>query len=170
MSLLVLFVGLIIAITTLRNTQGQLASALMTDVPHYISWAAAIVATGAIGFIPGMKGTSRALLALILVVIILRNYQKIITGLTNASKGAVPSAAPPTPGQQLSQSAAQNGVAWAGLNPGTTISPDMSNPNTSPSLAVNNPIGAAGFGLGALQGFGGSAEFTSMASAIGAFL
>lgn len=84
MTLIALLIGAIIVVAAIRNSQGTLFSALGQDVPAYVTWAAAIVAIGAIGFIPGLKPVSKALLALVLLVIILRNYQAIIAGFQNA--------------------------------------------------------------------------------------
>jgi len=96
MILVVLLIGVVLIVSALRNTQGALFSALATDVPQYITWAAAIIALGVIGWIPGLKPISRGLLALVLLVIILRNYQGIITGVkavasapqTNGTQGS----------------------------------------------------------------------------------
>jgi hypothetical protein len=117
MPLLALIVGTVLLISALRNTQGQLASALAQDVPQYLVWAAAIAGCGAIGFIPGLKTASRAFVALILVVIILRNYQAVVAGITNAAHGAPGPAVPPpaTPAQKLGAAAGSSGVDWAGL-------------------------------------------------------
>jgi hypothetical protein len=115
MPLLALIVGTVLLISALRNTQGQLASALAQDVPQYFVWAAAIAGCGAIGFIPGLKTASRAFVALILVVIILRNYQAVVSGITNAAHGAPASTAPATPAQKLGAAAGSSGVDWAGL-------------------------------------------------------
>lgn len=84
MTLVILFIGVILVVTAIRDTQGSLFSALGTDVPGFVVWAAAIIAIGAIGFIPGLKPVSKGLLALVLIVIVLRNYQGIVTGFTNA--------------------------------------------------------------------------------------
>jgi len=84
MIIIALIIGGILIVAALRNTQGVLASALMTDVPAFIVWAAAIAAIGAIGFIPGLKPTSRVLLALVILVIVLKNYQAILSGFQNA--------------------------------------------------------------------------------------
>ncbi len=80
MILVVLLIGIILVVVAIRNTQGALFSALAADVPAYIVWAAAIIALGAIGWIPGLKPVSRGLLALVLVVIVLQNYQAILAG------------------------------------------------------------------------------------------
>lgn len=84
MTLAILLIGVIILVAAFRDTQGSLFSALGTDVPQFVVWAAAIVALGVIGFIPGLKPVSRGLLALVLVVIIMRNYQGILAGFQNA--------------------------------------------------------------------------------------
>lgn len=85
MILVALFIGAILVVAAIRNTYGSLFSALSVDVPAFVVWAAAILAIGALGFLPGMKPVSRGLLALILVVIVLRNYQAILKGFTTVS-------------------------------------------------------------------------------------
>lgn len=84
MILIALLIGVILIVAAIRNSQGSLFSALATDVPGFVVWAAAIFAVGAIGFVPGLKPISRGLLALVLVVLILRNYQQILAGFKNA--------------------------------------------------------------------------------------
>jgi len=80
MIFIALIIGAILIVAAIRNSQGALATALTTDAPGYVIWAAAIVAVGAIGFVPDLKPISRGLLALIVLVIFLRNYQTIISG------------------------------------------------------------------------------------------
>lgn len=86
MILVALFIGVILVVAAIRNSQGALFSALATDIPEFVIWAAAIIAIGSIGFVPGLKPVSRGLLALILIVIILNNYKNILSGFTNAWK------------------------------------------------------------------------------------
>lgn len=92
MPFFVLVIGAILVVAAIRNNQGDLFSALAADVPPFITWATAIVVIGSIGFIPNLKPVSRGLLALILVVILLNNYQQILAGFTSAwtttAKGA----------------------------------------------------------------------------------
>lgn len=101
MALVALIVGAVLIAAAIRNTQGVLFSALSEDLPAFMVWAAAIFAVGAIGFIPGLKPVSRGLLALVIVVIIMRNHQAIITGLSQplgsssgSGSGASPAAGP----------------------------------------------------------------------------
>jgi hypothetical protein len=80
MILIVLAIGIILLVSALRGTYGNLFAALGQDIPHFVVWAAAIVALGAIGFIPGLKPISRGLLALVLVVLVFNNYKNILSG------------------------------------------------------------------------------------------
>lgn len=89
MVLVAILIGAILIVAAIRNTQGALFNALATDVPAFVVWAAAIIALGAIGYIPGLKPVSRGLLALVIIVIVLRQYQQIIAGFQGAvSSGA----------------------------------------------------------------------------------
>ncbi len=81
-----LLLGVVLIVAAVRNSQGALFSALGEDVPGYFVWAAALLALGAIGWVPGLKPVSRGLLALVIVVLVLHNYQNIIKGFQNAGK------------------------------------------------------------------------------------
>lgn len=85
MILVALVIGVVLIVAAIRNSQGALFSALGQDIPGFVVWAAAIVAVGALGFIPGLKPVSRGLLALVLIVIVLNNYQAILQGFTTAA-------------------------------------------------------------------------------------
>jgi hypothetical protein len=88
--LIALFVGVVLIVAAIRNSQSDLFTAIGTDVPPFIVWAAAIVAIGAIGFVPGLKPISKGLLALVIVVLILQNYRQVIAGFQNAWKNPPP--------------------------------------------------------------------------------
>lgn len=88
-----LIIGVVLIVAAIRNSQAALFSALATDVPEYVIWAAAIVAVGAIGYVPGLKPVSRGLLALVILVVILNNYKAILAGFESASVGAIKSGA-----------------------------------------------------------------------------
>lgn len=90
MIVLILFIGVILVVAAIRNTQGTLFSALQTDVPGFFIWGAAVLAVAAIGYVPGLKTASRGLLALIVVVLVLNNYQAILAGFSGATKTAAP--------------------------------------------------------------------------------
>ena len=51
---------------------------ILNALPH------PILAVGAIGLIPGLKGPSRLLMGLVITVLIVNNYQKLIKGFQNA--------------------------------------------------------------------------------------
>lgn len=106
-----LLIGAILVVAAIRDSHGDLFSALATDVPAYAVWATAIIAIGSIGFVPGLKPVSRGLLVLVLVVLVLRNYQPIIAGFN---------------------------TAWSGNATGTTSNPSSGNA-ASPSEIVVGP-------------------------------
>lgn len=86
MTLFLIIIGILLIAAAVRDTQGDLFQALKQDVPSFLVWGSALVAIGAIGFVPGLKTPSRVLLALIIVVLVVNNYQKIIAGFGNANK------------------------------------------------------------------------------------
>jgi hypothetical protein len=95
MILILLAIGAILIVAAIRGTQGQLAAALGEDVPAYVVWAAALLAVGALGFAPPLRPASRLLLGLVLLVIVLNNYQSILAGFADAASGTgTPEASP----------------------------------------------------------------------------
>jgi hypothetical protein len=102
MAFIAVLIGAILIVAAIRNSHKALFSALGQDVPGYVVWAAAILAIGVIGWIPGLSPLSRGLLALVILVIVLNNYKGIITGFEGAFK--------PPPGPA-------NGQATAGTTP-----------------------------------------------------
>lgn len=140
MPLIALLIGAILIVAAIRGTQGMLFSALATDVPGYVVWAAAITALGAIGWIPGLKPISRGLLALVIIVIVLRDYQTILTGLQaaiapNATASTSASTAPATSASTPVASATTS----ANLNADTVVT-------TPPVASTNSGNGASPFG------------------------
>lgn len=111
MILFLILIAAMLIVAAVRDTQGDLFAALQADVPSFVIWAAALVAIGAIGFVPGLKTPSRFLLALIIVVLVVNNYQKIIRGFSHGVQGVQgaaqahaqsnPDAAHPSPDQTL---------------------------------------------------------------------
>lgn len=69
-------IGLLLVIAAYNNTQDVLGSQLKKDFSGstgFVYWIAAIIIVGAIGYIKPVQTVSRAMLALILVVIFLTN-------------------------------------------------------------------------------------------------
>lgn len=110
MILFALFIGVILIVAAVRNSQGALFDALYKDVPGYVVWAAAIFALGAIGFVPNLKPVSRGLLALVIVVIVMRNYKQILKGFQDAWQN------PPAAVETAPASAATNAPNSSSLN------------------------------------------------------
>ncbi len=121
MLLLALIIGVVLIVAAIRNSQGDLFSALATDVPAYFVWAAAIVAVGALGYVPGLKPVSRGLLALIILVIFLHNYQSILSGFQGVISNTETS-----PSSAGSGSAATGGANGLSLNASSLTSTSSS--------------------------------------------
>lgn len=139
MTLVALLIGVILIVAAIRGTQGALFSALMTDVPGYVIWAAALFALGAIGWIPGLKPISRGLLALVIIVIVLRDYQAILAGLKAAIAPATASnSTAVTSSTTVVPASAASTTTSANLNADTISTPVV--PST------NSGTGASPFG------------------------
>lgn len=66
-------IGLMMIVSGARNTYEQLGAQLVTDFRGFIWWIAAIIAIGALGYVPQFKPFSRALLVLVLIIMVLHN-------------------------------------------------------------------------------------------------
>lgn len=116
MGLIALAIGIVLIVAAVRNSQGALFTALETDVPKFVVWAAALIAVGAIGAIPGLKPVSRWLLALVIVVLVVNNYKKLVTGFNDAWQKSPTSDAPAKSGNAAEVgTGAQNPDFLAGL-------------------------------------------------------
>jgi len=131
MTALILLVGVILVVVAIHNTQGTLFGALATDVPAFLVWGAAIVAVAAIGYVPGLKTPSRWLLALVLVVLVLHNYQAILAGF----QGAVPTASGGSSGGTSQTSAPTSSLP--------VLSSLLSIPSSSPAAGGNSAFASS---------------------------
>jgi len=115
MPFVLVIVGAILVVTAFNNSHGSLGQALQTDLPGYFKWGAAIAAILGLGYVPGLKTASRWLLALVLLVIVLKNYSGIFAGFTSFAKSgpAATDAGPDiaTPSAAFSASAGQSTAA-----------------------------------------------------------
>jgi hypothetical protein len=114
--LVAVFIAAIVIIAALRNSQGTLFTALTTDVPGYVVWAAALLAVGAIGFVRPLKNVSDALIVLVITVLIVNNYSKIIAGVqavATTDAGTTPSTSSGTTAGTAAGSAAGSLISGA---------------------------------------------------------
>jgi hypothetical protein len=166
--LIALFIGVILVVVAIKGNGGSLFSALGQDVPAFVVWGSAVVALGAIGFVPGLKPISRGLLALLIIVIILRDYQSIIAGLKGGIAGqtaapattslvaaaSTPVAAPTVSTQTTQASLNTSAPSVAGSTLGN-VAPTLA---TTPFGVLQTPIEASfastfGNSISALGGF-----------------
>lgn len=130
MILVALLIGVVLIVAAIRNSQDALFKAIATDVPEFVVWAAAIVALGVIGFIPGLKPVSRGLLALVIIVIVLNNYKNILSGFTNAWKSP-----PAASGATASTSEGTAGLMGQALGSVLSGTAGLDNLSMSPQIA-----------------------------------
>jgi hypothetical protein len=154
MPFVLVIIGAILIIAAVRNTHGELATALEADIPGYAKWAAAFFGVGALGWIPGFQGISRMLLALVVVVLVLTNYRQILAGFTAL-------ASPP----QAAQAPASPAATYASTtgNP-QAITPAVASGGHLPANA--NAPGNTGHALPALQSIAGSALGSAAVTAL----
>ena len=139
MPLLLLIVAAVLLLTAFRNTTGDLANALKADVPGFTRWAGAVLALGALGYVPGLRTPSRLLLALVAVVVVLRNYQGFLDGFaTLKTAGTGGTAAVPAPGQAYAANPASPVITAANVT-GTTTGA------TGTAVAAAQPFDPTGY-------------------------
>ncbi|MGH7955117.1 MAG: hypothetical protein ACREOZ_04070 [Gloeomargaritales cyanobacterium] len=70
-----IIVGTVLVISGVRGTSQQLLTLVKGDLQGkngYLYWLVAILIIGSVGYIPNFKGLSRAFLALVLIVLVLK--------------------------------------------------------------------------------------------------
>lgn len=144
MPLILALIGAALVLVALRNTQSQLATALEQDVPGYLKWVAAIAAIGALGYIKPLEVPSRWLLALVLMVIVLTNYQQIFQSFQSLGTAPTPTTPPTNP-----TTAAEQALSGpAGLQ-SSTISALS---GLTPGAGTSAQIESGGFGSSSIPG------------------
>lgn len=86
MPFFILIVGAVLVVAAFNNTHGALGANLTRDLAGFFPWSTAIGIILSLGLIPGFKIPARMLLALVLVVVVLKNYGAIISGFSDFTK------------------------------------------------------------------------------------
>jgi hypothetical protein len=126
--LLFFIVGATVLVSAIRGTQNDLFALLAADVPDVAEQVGAIVLIGMLGYLPGMQTPSRALLALVIIVVLLDEqgaWAAIQQSLALTQSGQLPSIAPPqavavvsppaAPAQSQSSSKSNGGGGIGGI-------------------------------------------------------
>lgn len=99
-----LAIGIILIASGLKGTNHALGQQVQADLlgqGGFLTWACAVMAIGALGYLPGLRTPSRYLLALLVVVVIVRNggvWANAQSALQQASiQGPAPPVAIPDP-------------------------------------------------------------------------
>jgi Mg2+/citrate symporter len=95
MPFVLIFVGLVLAWSGIRNTHGELWKLATEDLQGYAFWVFAIVLVGSLGYIKTLKPLSVAFLILLMVALLLNNpniWQQL-ERLTTAFRSIAPTSA-----------------------------------------------------------------------------
>jgi hypothetical protein len=118
MILALLLIGLLLIATSLQDTQHELAQRLQTDIlgpQGFLLWAVAIGMLSCIGLIPGLQRPTRYMMALLLIVVLLRN-----NGVFGQAESALKSASAAGPAPAIAaMPAAQSGGTASAVAAGT---------------------------------------------------
>lgn len=139
-----LIIGALLLVSAFNNSYSQLVAELETDIPGFFKWGAAIVAILALGYLPGMKTPTRWLLALVLVVLVVKNYQQILSGFTTFSQA---SPTPTSSGAAASPSASYV-ATYAPAAAGATSTSSSAATTAAANTAVTQGFAAAGVPAG----------------------
>jgi hypothetical protein len=88
MAIVLIIVAAIMIVVAFNNTHAELATMLENDVPAYFKWGLALAIILGLGYIPGFAKPSRWLFGLVLLVLVLVNYEKIIGGIKAFASGS----------------------------------------------------------------------------------
>jgi uncharacterized membrane protein YgcG len=139
-----LLTGLLLMAAALKGNEHALGQLLANDLigtDGFIAWIFAIIAIGAIGYIPGLETASNYLLVLLLTVVILRNggvWSNLQLALVQASaSGPAPSEAPPpTTADQSSSSSGSGSGSSSGSSSGSGASTAVAALSTVAEIAA----------------------------------
>lgn len=170
MALALFFIGLILVVSGIKGTQSQLATLLASEFTgdnNFWAFIVGIFFLGALGYYPPLRNTSRLLIGLVLVVLVLSNggfWQKLTAAIGNPVS-AVPTGVDAVPDAvEVKQAAAALGLEKSVVSAGATQDDqDLASGGTNrgdPSSATNSNRGgngtlstsSTGNGLGAMFG------------------
>ena len=152
MPFLLLIVGGLIVLVALEGTEGDLATALETDIPPYIKWLAAFLGVGALGYVPGLRSLSNWLLALVITVLVLNNWTQIQKSfLALAQQPAQPVTIPQTTQQQFETATAPiSGLSASGTSNAVGANSGFGGAMLTPLSSAQNPEAGGAMPAGGL--------------------
>lgn len=83
MLIFLLLIGIALMVTAFTGTYAQLATELESDIPGFFKWGIALALIVAFGYLPGMQKPSRWILTIVVLVLVLKNFNTVKTQLTN---------------------------------------------------------------------------------------
>lgn len=152
-----IIIGVVLLVSVIRNTQGDLYSLLVHDFTganNFIFWAFSILVIGSIGYIPKLKTLSNVFIALVILVLILTKgkpsapgggfFQQLITAL-KSTQTFVPKSASASTSNNLSNafSFLGGGSSGTGTGPANPF-PYLTGINQTAQPVSGPPLGGTG--------------------------
>jgi hypothetical protein len=117
MPLFLIFVGIAMMLLAWQNNQLVFVQQVGQDFSEgFFPWFGAVLALGALGYVPDLKGFTRGILGLVLLVFVLANGKGLFSQLESVIQGGTPSAeaATPAPSDSFTASQAPGNVLLGG--------------------------------------------------------
>jgi hypothetical protein len=92
MPLIFIVVGVLLVVTAYQNTEIALFQQVVSDIPGFAKWGAAILVIGSLGYYEPLRTPARMLFGLVVLVVFMVNYQKIIAALQSSPPAQPPQA------------------------------------------------------------------------------
>lgn len=124
MPFVLILIGVLVMVAAIRDQLGALGTLLRGDFSgngNFLYWMAALLVLGGIGYVTPLTRTSRALLALVIVVLFLGNSKGFFARFTAAlNQPAPPAASEAAVGQALPDSGSGGGSSGGASTGGIT--------------------------------------------------
>lgn len=156
MPLIAILAGLTLIAVAYRGTEHALSAQLTSDFgsggagSQFVAWAAALLALGALGYVPKMRQLSNLAMALVIVVLVLRNQ-----GIFGQLAGVIdnpPAAMPSVPLAAYSGGGGMTGAQASAGGPGVGNYAANISGDAASGAVVGGPYGAAaGAAYGAIS-------------------
>lgn len=140
MALGLIFLGIVLIAVGWRGTFGHFFGLFASDVPGFLVWGAALLAIGAIGYVPELAALSNGLLVLVFLVIFISN-QGVFASWQQLAEQGVPAAAP-TPLVPTADQPALNQTPTINIQGGTSGAPTGASSGTPGGGILQTVAGA----------------------------
>lgn len=127
MPFLFIVVGVVMLVSAVRNTNGQIVTLIKGDFTgkgNFFYWTAAMGVLGGLGYVPQLRTLSRWFMALVIVVLFLKNggvFSQFVAAINGEAAGADPASSGGAQINTGSSSSQSNGLFTNGFSNATGL-------------------------------------------------